>query len=100
MQEDAVDAEIFEERIQQAADAVAAEKASLVDAETWKGIEKSVLLQTLDPHWKEHLATLDALRQVVFMRAYAQKQPPNEYKQEAFGRSEERRGGKEGGRTL
>src|SRR3546814_111368 len=84
MQEDAVDAEIFEERIQQAADAVAAEKASLVDAETWKGIEKSVLLQTLDHHWKEHLATLDALRQVVFLRAYAQKQPINEYKQEAF----------------
>ncbi|SEH13424.1 protein translocase subunit secA [Sphingopyxis sp. YR583] len=84
MQEDAVDAEIFEERIQQAADAVAAEKASLVDAETWKGIEKSVLLQTLDHHWKEHLSTLDALRQVVFLRAYAQKQPINEYKQEAF----------------
>ena len=36
-------------------------------------------------HWKEHLATLDALRQVVFLRAYAQKQPINEYKQEAFG---------------
>ena len=84
MQEDAVDAEIFEERIQAQADAVAAEKAALVDADTWKGIEKSVLLQTLDHHWKEHLATLDALRQVVFLRAYAQKQPINEYKQEAF----------------
>ena len=84
MQEDAVDAEIFEERIQAQADAVAAEKAALVDAETWRGIEKSVLLQTLDHHWKEHLSTLDALRQVVFLRAYAQKQPINEYKQEAF----------------
>jgi len=84
MQEDAVDAEMFEERIQAAADAVAAEKAALVDEETWKGIEKSVLLQTLDHHWKEHLSTLDALRQVVFLRAYAQKQPINEYKQEAF----------------
>src|SRR3546814_13048405 len=84
MQEDAVDAEIFEERIQQAADAVAAEKAGLVDAETWKGIEKSVLLQTLDHHWKEHLSTLYALRQVVFLRAYAQKKPINEYKQETF----------------
>jgi preprotein translocase subunit SecA len=84
MQEDAVDAEIFEERIQAQADAVAAEKAAQVDVETWKGIEKSVLLQTLDHHWKEHLATLDALRQVVFLRAYAQKQPINEYKQEAF----------------
>jgi preprotein translocase subunit SecA len=84
MQEDAVDAEIFEERIQAQADAVAAEKAAQLDVETWKGIEKSVLLQTLDHHWKEHLATLDALRQVVFLRAYAQKQPINEYKQEAF----------------
>jgi preprotein translocase subunit SecA len=84
MQEDTVDAEMFEERIQAQADAVAAEKAALVDADTWKGIEKSVLLQTLDHHWKEHLATLDALRQVVFLRAYAQKQPINEYKQEAF----------------
>ncbi|HEV2598992.1 preprotein translocase subunit SecA [Sphingopyxis sp.] len=84
MQEDAVDPEMFEERIQAQADAIAAEKAALVDAETWKGIEKSVLLQTLDHHWKEHLATLDALRQVVFLRAYAQKQPINEYKQEAF----------------
>ena len=48
-------------------------------------MEKSILLERLDYHWKEHLATLDALRQVVFLRAYAQKQPINEYKQEAFG---------------
>src|SRR3546814_5461334 len=47
-------------------------------------IEKSVLLQSLDHHWKEHLATLDALRQVIHLRAYAQKTPINEYKQEAF----------------
>lgn len=84
MAEDAVDAEIFEERIQQLADASAIEKAAQVDPETWRGVEKSILLQTLDHHWKEHLSTLDALRQVVFLRAYAQKQPINEYKQEAF----------------
>ncbi|MGV1683974.1 preprotein translocase subunit SecA [Sphingopyxis sp. NJF-3] len=84
MQEDAVDAEIFEERIQEMAEAAAAEKAAQVDPETWRGIEKSILLQTLDHHWKEHLSTLDALRQVVFLRAYAQKQPINEYKAEAF----------------
>jgi preprotein translocase subunit SecA len=47
-------------------------------------IEKSILLQHLDHHWKEHLSTLDALRQVVHLRAYAQKTPLNEYKQEAF----------------
>jgi preprotein translocase subunit SecA len=85
MQEDAVDAEIFEERIQQMADAAAAEKAAQVDQESWRGIEKSILLQTLDHHWKDHLAMLDALRQAIFLRAYAQKQPINEYKAEAFG---------------
>ncbi|MBS0504692.1 MAG: SEC-C domain-containing protein, partial [Proteobacteria bacterium] len=47
-------------------------------------VEKSVLLQSLDHHWKEHLSTLDALRQVIHLRAYAQKTPINEYKQEAF----------------
>jgi preprotein translocase subunit SecA len=51
----------------------------------WRQVEKSVLLDRLDHYWKEHLATLDALRQVVFLRAYAQKTPINEYKQEAFG---------------
>ena len=55
------------------------------DASIWRQVEKSVLLDRLDHYWKEHLATLDALRQVVFLRAYAQKQPINEYKQEAFG---------------
>jgi preprotein translocase subunit SecA len=84
MNEDAVDPEIFEERIQEMADAAAAGKAAQVDTESWRGVEKSILLQTLDHHWKEHLSTLDALRQVVFLRAYAQKQPINEYKQEAF----------------
>src|SRR6478735_7657619 len=50
----------------------------------WRQVEKSVLLDRLAHHWKEHLATLDALRHVVFLRAYAQKTPINEYKQEAF----------------
>ena len=84
MQEDAVDAEIFEERIQEMADAAVAGKSAQVEPETWRSVEKSILLQTLDHHWKDHLATLDALRQAIFLRAYAQKQPINEYKQEAF----------------
>ncbi|WP_374524912.1 preprotein translocase subunit SecA [Sphingopyxis sp.] len=84
MQEDAVEAEMFEERIQELADAAAAEKAAQVDPDTWRNVEKSVLIQTLDHHWKDHLSTLDALRQAIFLRAYAQKQPINEYKQEAF----------------
>ena len=84
MQEDAVDPEVFEERLRTLADTAVSEKVTQIEAETWRGIEKSILLQTLDHHWKEHLSTLDALRQVVFLRAYAQKQPINEYKQEAF----------------
>ena len=60
-------------------------KIGEVDEAVWRKVEKQVLLERLDFHWKEHLATLDALRQVVFLRAYAQKQPINEYKQEAFG---------------
>jgi preprotein translocase subunit SecA len=56
-----------------------------IQPEVWRTLEKSILLERLDHYWKEHLATLDALRQVVFLRAYAQKTPLNEYKQEAFG---------------
>ena len=84
LKEDALDAEIVEERVREQADAMVADKAASLDAETWVQVEKSILLQNLDHHWKEHLATLDALRQVVHLRAYAQKTPINEYKQEAF----------------
>ncbi|MBB4618461.1 preprotein translocase subunit SecA [Sphingomonas abaci] len=84
LQEEAIDPEIVESRVQEAADAMVAEKAATLDPTTWQQVEKSILLQHLDHHWKEHLATLDALRQVVHLRAYAQKTPINEYKQEAF----------------
>ena len=84
LREDAVEPEILTERLEAAtADAMAA-KSALMEEENWKRLEKSVLLQSLDHHWKEHLATLDALRQVIHLRAYAQKTPINEYKQEAF----------------
>ena len=82
--EEAVDPEVLEERIRAMADEAIAQKSADLDAETWTSVEKSILLQNLDHHWKEHLATLDALRQVVHLRAYAQKTPINEYKQEAF----------------
>jgi len=82
--EEAIDPEIVEERARAAADAQVAEKAGALAPETWVQIEKSILLQNLDHHWKEHLATIEALRQVVHLRAYAQKTPINEYKQEAF----------------
>ena len=84
LQEDQIDPELVEQRLSDLSDAVIDEKLSQVDPESWLMIEKSVLLQSLDHHWKEHLATLDALRQVVHLRAYAQKTPINEYKQEAF----------------
>jgi len=82
--EDAVDPEMLEERLVALADKVVEEKTAQIDTDDWHGIEKSILLQNLDHHWKEHLATLDALRQVVHLRAYAQKTPINEYKAEAF----------------
>jgi preprotein translocase subunit SecA len=82
--EEGIDAEKMEHRIQEAADASIAVKSAELDAETWISVEKSIMLQNLDHHWKEHLATLDALRQVIHLRAYAQKTPINEYKREAF----------------
>ncbi|MEH3102035.1 preprotein translocase subunit SecA [Sphingomonas adhaesiva] len=82
--EDSVDPELVTERVQQAADTAVTTKAADLDPDTWTQVEKSILLQNLDHHWKEHLAMLDALRQVVHLRAYAQKTPINEYKQEAF----------------
>ena len=82
--EDALDPEIVTERVLAEADAMVEAKAAELDTATWTQVEKSILLQNLDHHWKEHLAMLDALRQVVHLRAYAQKTPINEYKQEAF----------------
>ena len=85
MEEDGIEPQLIEERITELADEHMEAKVTKDDASIWRQVEKSVLLDRLDHHWKEHLATLDALRQVVFLRAYAQKQPINEYKQEAFG---------------
>ena len=82
---DGIEPDVIEERIAALADEHMAAKISADDAGIWRQVEKSVLLERLDHFWKEHLATLDALRQVVFLRAYAQKTPINEYKQEAFG---------------
>jgi preprotein translocase subunit SecA len=84
LQEEAVEPDIIAERLQEAADAAMATKLEAVEPERWNDVEKQVLLQTLDHHWKEHLATLDALRQVIHLRSYAQKKPIDEYKQEAF----------------
>ncbi len=85
MEEDQVEPEILEERIRKQTDEMMDAKMATNDPGIWRLVEKDVLLRQLDFHWKEHLATLDALRQVIWMRGIAQKQPINEYKQEAFG---------------
>jgi preprotein translocase subunit SecA len=85
LQEDGLEPEVIETRIADLATARFKAKGADLDQTLWRQVEKSILLQTLDHHWKEHLSTLDALRQVIYLRAYAQKNPVNEYKQEAFG---------------
>jgi preprotein translocase subunit SecA len=84
LQEEAVDPEMLLERIQALADEQVEEKSKELPPETWVQIEKQVLLQSLDHYWKDHLAMLDALRQVIHLRAYAQRKPIDEYKHEAF----------------
>jgi preprotein translocase subunit SecA len=84
LEEEAVDPELVAERLQKLADDTMAAKLKDIDPDRWNDVEKQILIQTLDHHWKEHLATLDALRQVIHLRSYAQKKPIDEYKQEAF----------------
>jgi len=85
LEEEEVEPEILEERLRTQTDEMMDSKMATNDPSIWRMVEKDVLLRQLDFHWKEHLATLDALRQVIWMRGIAQKQPINEYKQEAFG---------------
>ena len=56
----------------------------MVGRESWAPFERSVMLQAIDLHWREHLAALDHLRQGIHLRGYAQKNPKQEYKREAF----------------
>jgi preprotein translocase subunit SecA len=71
-------------RLLDAGDAAYAEKTGNVDATAWSGFERNVMLQSLDTHWREHLSALDHLRQGIHLRGYAQKNPKQEYKREAF----------------
>ncbi|WP_454765031.1 preprotein translocase subunit SecA [Cupriavidus campinensis] len=59
-------------------------KVSQVGRESFAGFERSVMLQSIDTHWREHLAALDHLRQGIHLRGYAQKDPKQEYKRESF----------------
>ncbi len=82
--EEGVDDELIRERLTAEADQAMAAKAARYGAETMRAVEKQVLLQTIDRNWREHLVTLDHLRSVVGFRGYAQRDPLNEYKSEAF----------------
>ncbi|MBU3539377.1 preprotein translocase subunit SecA [Polynucleobacter sp. UK-Gri1-W3] len=77
------DAEIIDRVLQAAKEAYDA-KVDLSGRESFAGFERSVLLYSLDSHWREHLAALDHLRQGIHLRGYAQKDPKQEYRREAF----------------
>ncbi|MBS7545386.1 preprotein translocase subunit SecA [Ancylobacter oerskovii] len=82
--EEGIADEELRQRIQARADEAMAAKAAQYGPEIMRYVEKSILLQTLDHLWREHLVTLDHLRQVIGLRGYAQRDPLNEYKSEAF----------------
>ncbi len=72
------------ERVLAAANANYAAKVERVGKESWGNFERSIMLQSIDTQWREHLSSLDHLRQGIHLRGYAQKNPKQEYKREAF----------------
>ncbi|MFO0400541.1 MAG: preprotein translocase subunit SecA, partial [Alphaproteobacteria bacterium] len=82
--EEGIDDDAVRERLMQAAAQAYASRAANVGPEIMRQIEKSLLLQIFDQSWKEHLLSLDHLRQGIGLRAYGQRDPLNEYKSEAF----------------
>lgn len=81
--------EQIRERIQELVKNELAEKESVIGAENMRRLEREAMLHILDSHWKEHLAAMDYLRQGIGLRGYAQKNPKQEYKREAFEMFEE-----------
>ena len=82
--EEGIADEEVRERILKAVETRAAERAANVGPDIMRYIEKTILLQTLDHDWREHIVNLDHLRQYVGLRGYGQRDPLNEYKSEAF----------------
>lgn len=76
--------ETLRERISDAAEESYKAKEALASNDTMRQFERAVMLQSIDSHWREHLAALDHLRQGIHLRSYAQKNPKQEYKREAF----------------
>ncbi len=83
-QHEELDAEAIANKVQAHLDAHFEAKETGVGEETMRALEKHVMLTVLDQSWKEHLARMDYLRQGIYLRGYAQKQPKQEYKKEAF----------------
>jgi preprotein translocase subunit SecA len=81
---DSITDEDIVEKVVAAADQMFAGKVALVGVEQFNPFMRMVLLQSIDSHWREHLAALDYLRQGIHLRGYAQKNPKQEYKREAF----------------
>ncbi|MCW5682136.1 MAG: preprotein translocase subunit SecA [Xanthobacteraceae bacterium] len=83
-EEEGIADEEVKERIKRATDEAMAAKVAKYGSDLFRHVEKSVLMQTLDHLWREHLLMLEHLRQVIGLRGYAQRDPLNEYKSEAF----------------
>jgi preprotein translocase subunit SecA len=79
-----IDADEILDAVTAAADETYESKVTQAGREQFSGFERSIMLQTLDRSWREHLAALDHLRQGIHLRGYAQKNPKQEYKREAF----------------
>ena len=83
-QESSLTDDDIEERVVEAARAAYQAKLERVGVDMWRQFERSILLQSIDVQWREHLSALDHLRQGIHLRGYAQKNPKQEYKREAF----------------
>jgi preprotein translocase subunit SecA len=83
-EEEGGDGSGLRQKILSALEAAYQQKETSVGLEVMRYIEKEVMLRTLDQHWREHLAAMDYMRQGIFLRSYAQKNPKQEYKREAF----------------
>jgi preprotein translocase subunit SecA len=76
--------EVLRKRVHEAIDAAYESKVQAYTPEVMRHLEKAIMLQQVDAHWREHLAAMDYLRQGIHLRSYAQKNPKQEYKREAF----------------
>ena len=87
--DDQLHEETLRERIQESVSTSIKAKEDLISSESMRRLERDIMLHVLDSHWKEHLASMDYLRQSVGLRGYAQKNPKQEYKREAYEMFEE-----------